>query len=132
MASLALGYINFAKKDYAESLHHFNKVEFIDLRDKLHVRILSAKAYYELDNTESLFYYIDSSKHYFGKNTAIENDTRKAYLKFFNFLKKLLVIKENPDPQKIKKLKENIDIDKIIKLRHKNWLLGKIDEQLSS
>jgi len=132
MASLALGYINFAKKDYAESLHHFNKVEFIDLRDKLHVRILSAKAYYELDNTESLFYYIDSSKHYFGKNTAIETDARNAYLKFFNYLKKLLVIKENPDLQKMNKLKEDIGLDKIIKLRHKNWLLGKIDEQLSS
>lgn len=132
MASLALGYINYAKKDYSESLHHLNKVEFIDLRDKLHVRILSAKAYYELNNTEALTYYIDSSRHFFRKNTAIENDTGKAYVKFFNFLNKLLICKENPDPQKLKLLRENIDIDKILRLRHKSWLLGKIDEQLSS
>ncbi|MBK7446108.1 MAG: hypothetical protein IPJ45_08805 [Ignavibacteria bacterium] len=132
MASLALGYISFAKKDYAESLHHLNKVQFIDLRDKLHVRILSAKAYYELNNTEALTYYIDSSRHFFRKNTAIENDTGKAYVKFFNFLNKLLICKENPDPQKLKLLRENIDIDKILRLRHKSWLLGKIDEQLSS
>jgi hypothetical protein len=132
MTSLALAYISYEKKSYDESLYYLNKVEFIDLRDKLHVRILSAKAYYELNDTESLSYLIDSSKHFIGKNTSINNDTRDACMKFFNFLNKLLTCKENHDLHKLKLLREDIELDKIIRLRHKNWLLEKIEEQLSS
>lgn len=127
MSSLASGYICYAKKDYAGSLTHLNNVEFIDLRDKLHVRILSAKAYYELNNSELLSYYIDSSRHFIGNNTAIENDTKEAYLKFFNYLNRLQTCKDNPDLQKFKKLREDVYLDNILRLRHKNWLLEKID-----
>ncbi|MDQ3021863.1 MAG: hypothetical protein M3R36_15020 [Bacteroidota bacterium] len=55
MSALAMGYIFYGKNEYEISLKYLNNVEFIDIRDKLHVRILSAKAYYELNNTESLF-----------------------------------------------------------------------------
>jgi hypothetical protein len=132
MTSLALAYISYEKKNYDESLYYLNKVEFIDLRDKLHVRILSAKAYYELNDTESLSYLIDSSKHFIGKNISINNDTRDACMKFFNFLNKLLTCKENHDLHKLKLLREDIELDKIIRLRHKHWILEKIEEQLSS
>lgn len=128
MTSLALGYINYAKKDYAESLYYLNKVEYIDIRDKLHVRILSAKAYYELGDSESLYYFIDSSKHFIGNNTDIEKDTKAAYQKFFNYLGKLLSCKDNPERHTLKLLRENIDKDKIIRLRHKKWLLEKSDQ----
>ncbi len=127
MNALAMGYICYAKKNYAESLEFLNKVEFIDIRDKLHVRILSAKAYYELNKSELLYYYIDSSKHFIGNNTAIEKNTKDAYVKFFNYLKKLLTYKESNDLKKLKELREDIDLDKNIRLRHNKWLLEKID-----
>lgn len=127
MSALAMGYICYAKKDYGDSLEYLNKVEFIDIRDKLHVRILSAKAYYELNKTELLYYYIDSSKHFIGNNTAIEKNTKEAYMKFFNYLKKLLTYKESHDLKKLKELREDIDLDKVLRLRHKKWLLEKID-----
>ncbi|MEO8664421.1 MAG: hypothetical protein ABI462_02900 [Ignavibacteria bacterium] len=128
MSTLAMGYIHYTKKEYAASLEYLNKVEFIDLRDKLHVRILSAKAYYELKNHESLFYYIDASKHFIGNNPAIETETKNAYMKFFNYLKKLLLLKENSDKKNLAKLKADIELDKVVRLRHKEWLVEKIDE----
>lgn len=128
MYALAMGFICFAKNEFAESLQFLNNVEFIDLRDKLHIRILTAKANYELNNTESLYYYIDSSKHFIGNNSSIETDTKDAYMKFFNYLKKLLTCKENPDAHKLRLLREDIDLDNVIRLRHKNWLLEKINE----
>lgn len=128
MSSLAWGFIYYAKKEFANSLQSLNKVEFIDLRDKLHVRILTAKAYYELNKTELLFYYIDSSKHFIGNNTAIESNTKEAYLKFFNYLNRLLIFKENPDSIKLNELRGDIVIDKVLRLRHKEWLLEKVDE----
>ncbi|MEP7146637.1 MAG: hypothetical protein ABI792_06475, partial [bacterium] len=127
MDALAWGYIYYAKKDYARSLEFLNKVEFIDLRDKLHVRILSSKAYYELSNTETLFYYIDSSKHFIMNNASVEEDTKNAYMKFFNYLKRLLVCKENFSGSKLKDLRVDLELDIIVRLRHKNWLLEKID-----
>jgi len=127
MNALACGYIYYEKKEYDKSLQYLNKIEFIDLRDKLHVRILSAKAYYELNETELLFYYIDSSKHFIGNSTAIEKNNKDAYIRFFNFLNKLLICKENPDQNKLKELRENIHFDQSLRLRHKNWLLEKID-----
>lgn len=129
MSHLAWGYIHYAKKNYAESLEYLNKVEFIDLRDKLHVRILSAKAYYELGQTELLSYYIDSSKHFIGNNTAIEKNTKDAYMKFFNYLNKLVSHKESPDRNKLTDLKEDIHFDDTLRLRHKRWLIEKIDEK---
>ncbi len=125
MNALARGYICYAKKDYEGSLEFLNKVEFIDIRDKLHVRILSAKAYYELNKSELLYYYIDSSKHFIGNNTAIEKNTKDAYMKFFNYLKKLQTLKGSNDQKKLKELREDIEFDKILRLRHKKWLLEK-------
>lgn len=125
MSALARGYICYAKKDYERSLEFLNKVEFIDIRDKLHVRILSAKAYYELGKSELLYYYIDSSKHFIGNNTAIEKNTKDAYMKFFNYLKKLQTLKGSNDQKKLKELREDIELDKILRLRHKKWLLEK-------
>ncbi|MBV6477587.1 MAG: hypothetical protein HGGPFJEG_00326 [Ignavibacteria bacterium] len=128
MSSLAWGLIYYARKEYENSLQSVNKVEFIDLRDKLHVRILTAKTYYELSKSELLFYYIDSSKHFIGNNTAIESNTKEAYLKFFNYLNRLLIFKENPDSIKLNELHEDIEMDKALRKRHKEWLLEKVDE----
>jgi len=125
MSALAMGYICYAKKDYGSSLEFLNKVEFIDIRDKLHVRILSAKAYYELNSSELLFFYIDSSKHFIGNNAAIENKTKEAYMKFFNYLRKLLSLKETHDKNKLRDLKTDLELDKILRQRHKRWLLEK-------
>ncbi|MEO8446736.1 MAG: hypothetical protein ABI528_04530 [bacterium] len=127
MNLLAMGYINYAKKNYDESLQYLNKVEFIDLRDKLHVRILSAKAYYELNKAELLFYYIDSSRHFIANNPGIEKNTKDAYLKFFNYLNRLLTCRENPDKNKLNDLKEDIHIDETLRLRHKHWLIEKAE-----
>lgn len=131
MSSLAMGYIHYTKKEYNKSLNCLNKVEFIDIRDKLHVRILSAKAYYELDKTELLGYYIDSSKHFIGSLNGIESSTKSTYMKFFNYLHRLLVCKENSSAKKLKSIREDIEIDEKLRPQHKDWLLKKTDKLIS-
>ncbi|MEO8514428.1 MAG: hypothetical protein ABI543_12780 [Ignavibacteria bacterium] len=128
MEALALGYLNFVKKDYRKTLYHINRVEFIDIRDKLHTRILSAKSYYELTETELLLHYIDSSRHFISSNEAIEDETREAYLKFFKYLEKLVLYKGGDKSFALKKLRENIENDKNLRLRHGNWFYEKINE----
>jgi hypothetical protein len=128
MEALAYGYIYHVKKDYRKVLLFLNKVEFIDIRDKLHVRILSSKSYYELGETELLIHYIDSSKHFISSNDAIETETREAYLKFFKYLEKLVLFKNGSDEFAVRKLKETIDNDKTLRLRHGSWFNEKINE----
>jgi hypothetical protein len=128
MEALALGYLNFVKKDYRKTLYQINRIEFIDIRDKLHTRILSAKSYYELTETELLLHYIDSSRHFISSNEAIEEETREAYLKFFKYLEKLVLCGESNDSNALGKLKENIGEDKALRLRHGSWFGEKIAE----
>lgn len=128
MEAMALGYLNFVKKDYRKTLYHINKVEFIDIRDKLHTRILSAKSYYELTETELLLHYIDSSRHFMNSNEGIEDETRDAYLKFFKYLEKLVLVKGSDEGFALRKLRENIENDKNLRLRHGSWFYEKIDE----
>lgn len=128
MEALALGYLNFVKKDYRKTLFHINKVEFIDIRDKLHTRILSAKSYYELTETELLLHYIDSSRHFISGNEAIEEETREAYLKFFKYLEKLVLSKGGDESFALRKLRETIENDNNLRLRHGNWFYEKLDE----
>ncbi len=128
MHALASGFIHYVRKDYNKVLQNLNKVEFIDIRDKLHVRILSAKAYYELDKTELLLDFIDSSKHFVNSNTSIENATRESYMKFFYYLHKLVLLKEKPVKAEFKKIKTDISSDEILRLRHGEWFLEKLGE----
>lgn len=128
MEAMALGYLNFVKKDYRKTLYHINRVEFIDIRDKLHTRILSAKSYYELSETELLLHYIDSSKHFISGNEAIEEETREAYLKFFKYLERLVHCGESNESNTLEKLKESIGEDKALRLRHGSWFGEKIEE----
>lgn len=128
MKALALGYLYFVKEDYRKALSHINNVEFIDVRDKLHVRILSAKSYYQLDETELLMHYIDSSRHFISSTEAIDEETREAYLGFFKHIEKLTLCKARSDNTALEKLKINAENDKSLRLRHKNWFLEKIHE----
>lgn len=89
MRSLAEAYLQFEKKKFGEVLKLMNNVEFTDVRDKLHVRLLTAKTYYELGETETLLSYIDSSKHFLLNSASINESRKRSYNNFFMYLSKL-------------------------------------------
>jgi hypothetical protein len=128
MKSLALGYLSFAKGDYRKTLHYINETEFIDIRDKLHIRILSAKSYYELKEMELLMHYIDSSRHFISSSESLEDETRDAYLKFFRYLEKLVLYIEGSDSLTPGSLRESIENDKALRSRHGEWFNEKLTE----
>jgi hypothetical protein len=128
MEALAMGYLCFVKEEYRQALFHINNVEFVDIRDKLHVRILSAKSYYQLNERELLIHYCDSSKHFINSTDAIDAETRNAYMGFFKYIEKLVLNKANRDIKSLEKLKNNIVNDKSLRLRHRDWFIDKITE----
>jgi hypothetical protein len=125
MRALANAYLNAALNRYDKVLDFLNKVEYVDVRDKVHVKILTAESYYELQQTETLLSFIDTSRHFL-KNNENVNDTRKQnYINFFNILHKLVSAREHPSPERISLLKNEILNTKV---NAKGWLTKKIEE----
>ena len=131
MKSLADAYLKFAEKNFEEVLSHLNKVNFTDVRDKIHVRTLTARTFYELNETESLISYIDASKRFLINNASINETKRKAYGNFFYFLSRLTEFKSRAESFKAIResaaiLKKNINSEN--NLEYKQWLLAKADD----
>ena len=126
MKYMANAFLCFHTKEYRKVLENVNKVEFVDIRDKIHTRALSAKSYYELNETETLLHYIDSSKHFIINNPSVSDIERKHVHNFFKYLTKLVFLKESGDTVEINILRN--DIEKNKEIANKEWLLKKLSE----
>lgn len=126
MKALAYAHLHFQTKDYEKVLKDLNNVGYIDKWDKLHAKSLLVMTYYEMKQFESLRNIIDSSKHFIKKNKTVSELYQLYYGNMFNFLTRLISIKENEDFHLIPVLKK--EIISTVKLDNKNWLLEKINE----
>lgn len=126
MKCLANAFLFFHNREYVKVLENVNKVEFIDIRDKIQTRALSARSYYELNETETLLHYIDSSKHFLVNNPSVSDRERINIHNFFKYLTKMVFVKENRDSVEISILRN--DIEKNKEISNKEWLLDKITE----
>jgi len=124
--AMAYAFLHFETREYEKVLKNLNDIEFDDLWDKLKARIISAKTYYEMAETESLLSCIDSSLHFLAKNPSVSDVVRTSYRNFFSTLRKIVFIKENPDLESIPLLKN--EIEQIKAIENKKWLLEKLEE----
>jgi hypothetical protein len=124
--AMAYALLHFETREYEKVLKNLNNIEFDDLWDKLKARIITAKTYYEISETESLLNYIDSSFHFLAKNPSLSDVVRTSYRNFFNSLRKIISIKENSDLDSIPLLRN--EIEQIKGIESKIWLLKKLDE----
>lgn len=123
MSSLARALMNLHQKKYDEVISDLIDAEYLDIRDKIHVKIITAQAYYELSATESLLSHIDSAKHFL-KNTKEMTEKRKTdYGNFFSALQKLILLSEKPDTPALQALSEEVTIIN----NNRKWLLEKIE-----
>ena len=134
MRSLAEAYLGFEKRKFGEVLKLLNNVEFTDVRDKLHVRLLTAKTYYELGETETLLNYIDSSKHFLLNSASINESRKRSYNNFFMYLFKLASTGNDPPIRSGNKFFSAISdmkkyLDKEEQIESKIWLQRKTGEK---
>ena len=126
MKCMAYAFLYFHTKEYMKVFENLTKVEFVDIRDKLQTRVLSAKSYYELGETETLLNIIDSSKHFINNNPSVSEIVRIHAHNFFKYLQKLVFVKESKDTVEIRILKNEIENNK--EISSKKWLLEKLSE----
>jgi hypothetical protein len=126
MKCMAYAFLYFHTKDYGKVIENLTKVEFVDIRDKLQTRLLTAKSYYELNEIETLLHNIDSSKHFINNNPSVSDIVRVHAHNFFKYLLKLSFIKESNDTVEAGILRN--EIEKTREISSKKWLLEKLSE----
>ena len=126
MRKLAEAYVYFNAKKFNDVLDSLNKFRSGDANDKLPVKNLIAKTYYELNEFEMLMYHIDTSKHFLNKSKNISDFRKKVNGKFYNYLNSLVTVIEDNKLEKLNTLEDNIRNDNSV--NNKVWLLEKIAE----
>lgn len=126
MRALGYAFLNFYLKDFKAVLENLKNVKFIDTRDKLHVRNLYMRTFYELDEIETVISQIDSSRHFLNKNRSIPQKTKSIYVIFLNLLSKLINIKVYNKIEDIDDLLKAVEENR--ELIFSSWLKEKIEE----
>jgi len=98
----------------------------LDAKDKIIVKIMTAKTYYEMGETEALLYNIDSAKHFLSKNKSVAEARKKSYVNFYNCLSKLVSLSENGN--KVSARSFIGEIRNMDELNERMWILEKLKE----
>jgi hypothetical protein len=126
MKSLAMAYIYFNSGKYDKVLESINKFKSADVADKMQVKNLVARTYYEMREFESLIYHIDSTVHFLKKNKDISDYLRQVNGKFLDYLQHIVSAIEKRESEKLCTLEADIRNDN--KVNYKVWLLEKLTE----
>lgn len=126
MRALAFAYLYLKLKEFPKVLENLKDVKFIDARDKMYVKSLYIRAYYEMGETELLLYQIDSAKHFMSSSSSLTEYTRKNFVRFLNYLVNLVHAIEKSDKNEIELIKHKLENDP--ELPFGEWLLIKIAE----
>lgn len=131
--NLSASNLLYAKHNYAETVGLLNQVEFTDVYYACTAKFTLLKAYYALQEWETLDYFVSAFQLYLKRNKEISTTFKKSSENFIKYFKKLLLIikqidyKENSYlNKKIKDLKIAIEEEKI--LANKAWLLTEINK----
>lgn len=123
--SLTQAQILYYKKQYEEALTILNSVNVSNYYFYLRTKKLHVMIYYDMGKIEPILYIIDAARHYLKRNTKITKINVELFLKFFNYLGKIVNLDSN-QKTKLKNIKYRLIKEE--KVSSKEWLLTKIEE----
>ncbi len=123
-----MGVVAFYQKDYSKALHHFVRVESINLSYDINVRTMIMKAHYEMDKEydERTLQIYRSTEKYFKTHTVLSPKSRKAYKNFIRILINLYRIRHQATKVTLERLQEKLEKQEVNS--DKQWLLKKIKD----
>lgn len=123
---LNLGGIAFYQKDYKTAIHHFIRVDSINLHYDINCRIMMMKSYYEIDGDydERTMQIFRSTEKFFNENKALPQKTRKGYKNFIRTLINLYRIRHRATKMKLEQV--NLKLEQQEVNSDKYWLREKI------
>lgn len=124
--ALCYAHLYYVQKDYGKVLENLSKAEFIDSLDKIYVRTLYIRTYFEMKEFETLRSFLDTAKHFYEKNPHISNTLRANNIKFVNCMNKLVEANETGNIYEIEKIIKSARDDK--NMANKEWIIEKAEE----
>jgi hypothetical protein len=117
-----LANLHFSAGDYRDAIKQLQKVDLDDVFYRLDARSILLKSYYELDDTDALYYHGTAFRSFLNRNRKISDNQRKLYL---NLIKHTLSLtKARGDKSRLelieKRVKENPNVADL------NWLKEKM------
>lgn len=125
---LNLGIIAFSKHDYKTALHHFIRVDAVNLNYDINCRVLMLKSYYEADEEydERTMQIFRSTEKYFNENKSLATKDKKGYKNFIRTLINLYRVRHQTTRMDIKRIREKLEQQEVNCDKH--WLLEKMEK----
>lgn len=124
MLNYYLAYIFHSKGDNGKALQHLSKLRAQDMMEKINVKNLEMKIYFELGYYDNVLMTADTYKHFFSGNKKISDSRKAGHLNFIDLTLKLLRATEKNDKVTLgflaKKIKNTSPV------AEKDWLLSKL------
>ncbi len=123
-----MGIIAFYQNDYKMALHHFVRVERVNLHYDSDCRVMMVKSHYETDQEydERTLQIYRSAEKYFKTHSSLTPRNKKAYQNFIRILINLYRIQHRATKMTLSSLKEKLEQQEVNS--DKQWLLKKINE----
>jgi hypothetical protein len=123
---LCYAHLYYLQKDYGKVLEYLSKVEFIDALDKIYVKTLYIRTYFEMKEFETLLSYLETTRHFYEKNPHVSNTLRSNNIKFISCMSRLLSAIESNDDFELEKIRKLVKSDSTI--ANGLWIAEKIEE----
>jgi hypothetical protein len=127
--ALCYAHLYYVQKDFGKVLENLSQTEFFDSLDKIYVRTLYIRTYFEMKEFETLRNYLDTARHFYEKNPHISNTLRNNNIKFVSCMSRFLAAMDSHDDFELEKIKKFALEDKT--MANKEWIAEKIDEVLT-
>lgn len=123
--SLNQALLSFYKKEFHQVIEHLISFEYDEANYALGAKSLLLATYYELDEEEALFSFLDSFRLYVDRNNKIIDRIKNSYKNLISLTRKLVRINSR-DKSQVEDLKQEIINTKAVP--SKQWLLEKVAE----
>jgi len=123
-----LGVISFYKNDYKQALHHFVRVENVNLNYDIDSRMTMMKSHYEIDKEydERTLQIFRSTERFFNANQSLSTIDKKAYKNFIRTLINVYRIRHRATKMTLESIQEKLNRQEVNS--DKKWLEEKIAE----
>ena len=121
------GVIFFYKNDYKSALHHFVRVENVNLNYDIDSRMMIMKSHYEIDKEydERTLQIFRSTERFFNANQSLSSIDKRAYKNFIRTLINVYRIRHRATKMTLESIKEKLNRQEVNS--DKKWLAEKIE-----
>ncbi len=125
IVNYAYAELEFAKNNFKKVLTYLAKVKFNNIWEKLRVNHLYTKVHYEMNNSESFYYILDSFRHLIKDEYSVNDYIKKLHENFIKHVTRLFRLKNGDTNVILPQVKKEVLNSTVAGSK---WLIDKVAE----